>query len=222
MKRLKHSLTLLLVIATLGGLLTTGAAAATDKQTRAARALSEMGLFRGYDSTGDNFGLDNTLTREQSLALLIRMKGEAAAAEAWTGALPYTDVAADNALLPYIGYGKEMGYTKGIGGGKFGGNQLVRMQEMTIFALRGLGYSDSGDSGDFSWDTALSTAVKVEMLESDVVISPFLRGDAVDILVGTLAANVKGQDYDLLSKLMNEGVVTRGQYDKAVAAAKPQ
>ncbi|MEG2176550.1 MAG: hypothetical protein RRY97_06700, partial [Oscillibacter sp.] len=84
MKKFKHILSLLLVVTALMGLMTVGAGAATDYQTLEAKALSEMGLFRGYDNSGNNFGLDNTLTREQALALLVRMKGEAAAAEAWT------------------------------------------------------------------------------------------------------------------------------------------
>ncbi|MEG1682520.1 MAG: hypothetical protein RR295_01735 [Oscillospiraceae bacterium] len=217
MKKFRRILSLLLVVTALTGLMTVGASAASDAQLLEAKVLSAMGLFRGYDNTGNNFGLDNTLTREQSLALLIRMKGESAAAEAWKGEVPYTDVAANNSLLPYIGYGKEMGYTKGIGDGKFGVGRTAGMQEMTVFALRGLGYSDSASVGDFTWDTALTVATTKGVLENAILVKPFTRGNAVDILFNSMAANIKGQDYDLLSKLINEGAVTQAQYDKAMA-----
>lgn len=42
----------------------------------------------------------------------------------------------------------------------------------------------------------------------------------MDIIFGSMAANVKGQNYDLLSKLMNQGVVTQAQYDKAMEIFK--
>ncbi|MEG2222723.1 MAG: Ig-like domain-containing protein, partial [Oscillospiraceae bacterium] len=216
MKKFRHILSLLLVVTALTGLMTVGASAASDDQLLEAKALSAMGLFMGYDNTGNNFGLDNTLTREQALALLIRMKGEAAAAEAWTGPLPYTDVSTGNKLLPYIGYGKEMGYTKGVGNGNFGVGRTAGMQEMTVFALRGLGYSDSKTVGDFDWNSALSAAKSVGVLDSTKVIKPFTRGHVVDILTNTLASNVKGQNYDLLSNLMNNNVVSQAQYDKAL------
>lgn len=220
MKTIKRLLSTLLVTALLCtmGLLTTGASAATNTQALEAKALYELGLFQGYDTSGTNFGLNDQVTREQALIFLIRMLGEEKAALAWKGSVPYSDVPAGSWALSYIGYAKEKGYTVGISSTQFGLGRKANMQEMTIFALRGLGYSDAKSVGDFNYQTCLSFAKSKEILSSDKAVSPFTRGVAVDIIFGSLAANIKGKDYDLLSKLMNNGVVSQTQYDKAMAA----
>ena len=50
-------------------------ATATEQQEKQARVLFALGLFNGYDSTGTNFGLGDSLPREQALILLIRLLG---------------------------------------------------------------------------------------------------------------------------------------------------
>lgn len=220
MKRMKRVLSMLLVAAMLCTTAITTTFAATSTQETRAKALFAMGLFQGYDTSGSNFGLNDQVTREQGLILLIRMLGEDAAAKAWTGSQPYTDVPLSHWSAPYIGYGKEKGYTVGMGNNLFGLGRNTSMQEMTTFALRGLGYSDAAGVKDFDWNSAMLFAKQKGVLESEQVINPFTRGVAVDILTGALAAEVKGQDYDLLSKLMNNGVVTQAQYDAATAILK--
>lgn len=218
MKRSKRMLYMLLALVLAIGLFTVPAAAATAQQDIKAKALYQLGLFNGYDTSGTNFGLDDKLNRQQALVLFIRILGEESAAKAWTGAKPYSDVPDNNYALPYIGYAKEKGYTVGIGNNVFGFDLTANMKQMTTFALRGLGYNDqSGKPTDFTFDTSVTFAKSLDMLDSDKIYDPFLRGNAVDVLFGAIGTNFKGKDYDLLSKLMNDGIVTRDQYDKAMA-----
>lgn len=218
MKRMKRALSVLLAGLLTFSLLTISATAAgsTPQRELEAKGLFAMGLFKGYDETGTNFGLNDRVTREQALVILIRMLGLEKDALNWSGAQPYTDVPEGNWAKAYIGYAKAKGLTVGIGNNKFGMGRYANMQEMTIFALRGLGYSDASDVKDFNWNTCLPFAKSKGILSSDQAVSPFTRGEAVDIIFGSMAANVKGQDYDLLSKLMNQGVVTQAQYDNAM------
>ena len=218
MKRMKRVLSALLATVLAVSLFTVPTTAATSEETLQAKVLYELGLFKGYDTSGTNFGLDDSMTRQQALVILIRLLGEEKAALAWTGEKPYSDVPSDSTMLPYIGYAKDKGYTKGIGNGKFGMGQLANMNQMTTFALRGLGYSDA--DGDFTIATSVPFAKTLGVLDSDKPVANFDRGNAVDILFGAIGANVKGQEYDLLSKLMNQGAVTQAQYDKAMAIAE--
>ncbi|MEA5041861.1 MAG: Ig-like domain-containing protein [Oscillibacter ruminantium] len=219
MKTMKRIASILLAVTLVFGMLTVPASAAgsTSARETKAQALSALGLFKGYDDTGTNFGLNNRATREHALLFLIRMLGEESAAAAWTGSQPYTDVPSGNYYYSYIGYAKEKGYTVGIGNNKFGLGRYANMKEMTTFALRGLGYSDASGIKDFTVSNSLTFAVSKGILDSDTAISPFTRGEAVDIIFGSIGANIKNQDYDLLSKLMNKGSVTQTQYDKAMA-----
>ena len=193
-------------------------AAAADVTTyQAARALYALGLFNGYDNTGTNFGLEDSLTREQALILLIRLLGEESTAKVWTGTAPFTDVPSDSFARPYIGYAKEKGYTSGTGGGAFGLGQRADQKNMVVFALRGLGYSDSGAAPDFTYAGCLDRAVELGVIDTNQSIADFNRGDAVDILFGALGAQVKGGTQDLLTKLQSGGVLTQEQINKAAA-----
>ena len=219
MKKTKRILSLMLVVMMTVGLFTVSVSAATSTSDRELKTqvLFALGLFKGYDETGTNFGLADGATREHALLFLIRMLGEEKAAAAWTGAQPYSDVASGNYFYPYIGYAKAKGYTNGIGDNKFGLGQSASMVQMAAFALRGLGYSEA--AGDFTYPNSLSFAVSLGILDTAVAPATFTRGDAVDIIDGAVAAKVKNQNYTLLDKLVSSGAVTQAQVEKAAAIA---
>ncbi|MEG1316005.1 MAG: RICIN domain-containing protein [Oscillospiraceae bacterium] len=222
MKKSKRFLSILIVLTmviSLTGMLSLGASAYTPtEQETIARALKTLGLFEGYSAT--DFGLKDVPTREQALIFQIRALGEDAAARAWKGASPYTDVPANHWALPYIGYATEMGDTKGIGGGKFGLAQNASAQMMTTFVLRGLGYMDTGASPDFTYANSLSFGKAKGLLDSDVAPIYFTRGDAAGVLYNSLFATVKGTGYNLGTELMSKGVFTQKQLDEAYAIIK--
>ncbi|MEG1879518.1 MAG: S-layer homology domain-containing protein [Pseudoflavonifractor sp.] len=194
-----------LVLALAMSLSLTAGAATVQEQTTMATALKALGLFAGYSDT--DFGLADAPTREQALIFQVRAMGEDAAAKAWKGASPYSDVAANHWALPYIGYATEKGYTKGVGGGKFGLGGLADAKMMTTFVLRGLGYGDA----DFTYDKCLSFGKTTGILETDVAPATFTRGDAATILFDALVAKVKGTNNDLLTTLASKGAFTEAQ-----------
>lgn len=189
-------------------------AASAEEQLITAKALNVLHLFQGYDTTGSNFGLTDAVTREQALIFQIRVLGEEAAAKAYTGKSTYSDIAADNWFLPYAAYATEKGYTKGMGDGSFGMGQPATAQMMTTFILRGMGYSDSAATPDFTYDTALAYGLKLGICEEG--LSGFTRGDAVIILGNAFGSNCK--DGELLSvKLAKKGVFTQAEAENATA-----
>lgn len=216
MKTRKKIVLLVLALTLSLGIFAFASNAATSEQELKAKALWSLDLFKGYDSTGTNFGLGDTVKREQALTFLVRMLGEEPNAQKWSGEKPYTDIAAGDWSIPYVGYAKKSGYTNGVGDNKFGYSKISTKKEMVVFALRGLGYSDSIATPDFTWANAMTVAKEKGIITSTSEAGTFTRGNAVDIIFNSLAVNIKGKDYDLLSKLMNMGVVTQAQYDAAM------
>ncbi len=87
---MKKYLSLLLVVCLLCGMLVMPVSAATSTQLNAADALYSLGLFLG---TNKGYELNNSLTREQSAMLLVRMLGALETAETGDYTHPFTDVA---------------------------------------------------------------------------------------------------------------------------------
>lgn len=93
----------------------TVSAHAEDIGTADAQALYELGLFRGVGTLEDgspDFALNNALTRQEAVVMLVRLPGEEQTAISGSWELPFTDVA--EWAKPYVGYAYENGLTKGV------------------------------------------------------------------------------------------------------------
>lgn len=215
MKRLSRRITtLVLTLAIMCGMLIGSASAATSAdQEKMAKALYSLNLFKGYDTTGTNFGLKDVPTREQALIFQIRELGEEKTALQWTGKSPFTDIPANNYSIPYIGYGVQKGYTNGMGGGVFGLGLAANAQMMATFVLRGMGYTDSGAAPDFTYPTSVEYIRKLGII-SGTLPTVFTRGDAVEILYGALNTPCK-DGVKLADKLIIANVFTKTQYEQA-------
>ena len=69
--------------------------AATEKQISSAWSLYSMGLFSGMGTNSDGtpiFDLDSSLTRAQTMVLLVNLTGKASEVENGSWASPFTDV----------------------------------------------------------------------------------------------------------------------------------
>lgn len=133
-----------------------------------ADALKEMGIFRGSGRAyGSGYDLELTPTRIEGLVMFLRMTGEEAAALAFTGENPFSD------LPPwcerYGAYAYAKGYARGTGDDGQGGmlyrpfDQMGAGEYVTI-VLRALGYRDSGAAPDFQWSSALPAALSFGVL----------------------------------------------------------
>ncbi len=208
---MKKLLSLLLVLV-LTFSLVPAAFAADNAAVTAADTLHALGLFNGTGTNPDGtpiYSLDRAPTREQAVAMLVRLLGKDTEANAGTWDIPFTDVNAW--AVPYVGYAYANGLTKGTGETTFGGTNTVTASQYLTFVLRALGYDSSTD---FQWNAAweLSDALGITHGEYNANTASFTRGDVVQISVAALSANMKGAPFTLAEKLIGEGVFSAGQY----------
>ena len=152
-----------------------------------AKGLYTLGLAQGYDTTGTNFGLNDNMTRIQTVVQVIRFLGKEAEVKASSYTHPFTDVPAwaNN----YVGYAYANNITSGRSATKFDPDGVVDEMQFLTFMLRAIGYSDK--DGDFVWNNPFALAKSIGMNESDSASAGFVRGDAFRISWNALYATAK-------------------------------
>ena len=166
------------------------AQAEEDKAWCAAWCLNRMDLIRGVsqdEHQPPDFALGRELTREEALAIVIRLTG--AEEEAYQGnwATPFTDVS--SWARPYVGYAYEHGMTKGTSTTAFSGTKTVTSEQYLTFLLRALGYSDESD---FKWDAPFALADSLGLTAGEYSRGcSFLRGDVMYITWNALTVRFK-------------------------------
>ena len=181
-----------------------------------ADALSAMGLFAGTGTAyGSGYDLERAATRVEGLVLFLRLLGEEAAAQAYTGPCPFSDV--PEWAQRYVAYAYDRGYTAGVGtdaagNPAFGPAHIMDTEEYVTFLLRALGYQDSGESPDFTWQSALPFAQEQGVLTGGEVslfsgLPSFLRAHAVYLSYFALDAPMKDGSGTLLASLSAAGAL---------------
>ena len=177
-----------------------------------ADALNRLGLFLG---TEEGYSLENSLTREQAITLVVRFLGAEETALEENNPHPFTDVA--GWASPYVGYAYTNGITKGVSAARFGADKAVTEPQFMTFLLRLLGYEDGTD---FTWDAPYALAEEVGMVPDDQPQStPFTRGCAV-VLCWRLLTIETLQGDTLAERLMDAGVFTSKEWKDAQAVAQ--
>lgn len=181
-----------------------------------ADAMKAMGLFKGSDTGyGSGYDLERAPTRIEALIMFLRLLGEEEAALATTSPCPFTDVAAW--AQPYTTYAYEKGYTKGVGGTLFDPAAPIPATQYLTFVLRALGYSDSGETPDFAWDSALLAALQNGVLTPKehklLTEQPLLRAHVVYVSYYAMDANMKTVHSTLYEHLTSSGVLDKTMTD---------
>lgn len=164
-----------------------------------ADALKEMQLFAGTGTGyGSGYDLEKIPTRIEGLIMFLRLIGEEKAAQAYTGAAPFADL--PDWCTHYVAYAYSKGYTAGVGPGA-GGQQMfapsrpIGAEEYLTFVMRALGYRDSGETLDFTWQTVLLRAKELGVItagESSLLSSStLLRAHVVYLSYYSLDAQYK-------------------------------
>lgn len=205
---MKRIISMILIVAMFVGVVPVAYAARSfSKAEIMAENLKAMGIFRGVSDT--DFDLDRAPTRVEALVMLVRLLGKEAAAQNSNATHPFTDVPqwADG----YVGYAYREGLTKGISDTQFGtGNANVQMY--LTFVLRALDYSDT-NGADFSYSEPYTLSYQTGILPDGVDQDNFLRADVVMISYAAMSAYIKNTATTLSSKLIDEGVFTKEQFD---------
>ena len=178
-----------------------------------AMRLEGLGLFLGVgeDENGfTDFDLDRSPSREEAVTMLVRALGRGAEAAGMEKTHPFTDVPAwaDG----YVSYAYDQGLTKGISETTFGAGDAATGAMYVTFMLRALGYVDGEN---FTWNDPWALAVTCGIVPETVDRENFLRADAVDVTAAALSAKLKGTDTTLAQKLIAEGAVSQGAWDRA-------
>ena len=189
-----------------------------------ADALKSMGLFQGTGTAyGSGYDLEVAPTRLVGLVMFLRLIGEEGAALSSTAANPFVDTPAwcDR----YVAYAYAQGYTQGIGPGLdgrlyFGADTPITAGEYVTFLLRALGYTDSGASPDFTWNTALDRAVELGVLTSAertaLDSGSFLRAQVVYLSYFALSAPLKDGSGILLDKTAASSGTSKSRFQSVM------
>ena len=186
---MKKTISLLLAFAL--SLALTVPALAYDEATATQRAneLYAAGLFNGYgkDKNGNPiFGLNDTATRAQGIAMFVRVLGKADEAQRNAAAydLPFKDL--PDWCRGYVGYAYLNKYTSGTSKTTFSPNGTLTANQFMTFCLRSLGYVEGKD---FYYANPTGLAAKLGIIkqgEWQNNTTPFKRGDMVLMAYNTL------------------------------------
>lgn len=168
--------------------------------------LSDMSLFQG---TNNGFELDKVSTRGQGAAMLVRLIGKEDEALSMDYELPFTDV--PKWAKPYVGYLYTNHLTNGIGADLYGTDNPLRAKDYMTFVLRVLGYSDIGDTKDFTWDMSLEKAVSLGIIsqkeKEQYATKTFIRDDMVHFSYQALYSTIKTTNQPLAIYLTEQKVI---------------
>lgn len=190
-------------------LTTVQASANTPEQQRTADALNHLELFLG---TGAGYELDRQLTRVEGITLLVRMLGLTEGTES-VPEHPFTDV--DDWADDYVSCAWSNGLTNGVSATQFGSTMQMSETMFLTMTLRALGYTDSGEGAEFTWDTPYVLANEAGLTDATADEGVFTRGDAVEVFWSALSADRKDGSGTLAEQLIQKGVFTDKELDEA-------
>ncbi|WP_352420270.1 S-layer homology domain-containing protein [Proteiniborus sp.] len=145
---MKKVLSLVLVLTLVLGSFSFAFAAPNDvvgtEYEDAVERLGQLGIFTGYpDGT---FKPNNTITRSEFAAVVVRAKGLEPAALAAKGTTAFADVPAENWASGYVNIASKMGFVKGYPNGNFGLNDPITYEQAVTLVVRVLGYEQAAEA----------------------------------------------------------------------------
>ena len=194
-------------------------AADTPDYNAMAEALKSLTLLRGSSTGyGSGFDLENAPTRGAALIMFIRLLGEEDEALAFTGDIPFTDVAKDSTTYPYVAYAYHMGYTNGYSATTFRPKDKTNARQYTEFILRSMGYSSHENTElDGTLANAVQSGVITAAEKTALEQGSFLRADLVYLSYYALQAALPSGDGTLLAdQLMQQDVFSYQAYQTAL------
>ena len=196
MRNLKRTLSLLLAVVMVIGMMVVRASAAssdfTDSDeitnTEAVGVMTALGVFEGTDSGA--FDPSGTLTREQAAAIICRMLLGDDAESLTTNSVVFSDVATDRWSAGYIGYCAQQGILAGTGNGTFDPEGELTGLAFAKMLLVAVGY-DPAIEGFTGADWALNVSVRADSVGifrnfTKDLTAPLNRDDAALLIYNAL------------------------------------
>lgn len=182
-----------------------------------AMMLYKLGLVKGVgvEETGKIlFDLERTPTRVEAITMLVRLLGAEEKAVNMSKTHPFTDVPqwADG----YVSYAYENGLTNGVSETLFDSDSVVAPEMYLTFMLRALGYDDSSNYPDFSWDNPWTLAREKGITERGGYYEIFLRKEMVDMSYNTLFSEKKDTNKKLYEELIENNVFTNNIWEEVL------
>lgn len=209
----KKTLSLLLALALLTGLLPGGASAFSDisdpNTALAAAALESMGIVTGI--TANSYYPDSRLTRAQFCTLAVRAMGLDSRAAASGYKALFSDAKPGAWYTGYVNLAYEKGVISGYGNGRFGPDDGVTYGQAVTILLRLLGYTSEeigrvwpADYVNYAHELGLDDGLS---LNAGSVVT---RGQAAVLLYNTLGTEVSSGDrayYETISGVVSTETV---------------
>ena len=199
MRNLKRTLSLVLAMALVVGMMMVGASAAssdfTDSSeityTEAAEVMTALGVFEGTDQ--GTFNPTGTLTREQAAAIVCRMLLGDDAENLNTNSTVFTDVAADRWSAGCIGYCAQQGILAGTGNGAFDPEGELTGLAFAKMLLVALGYDPAIEQyvgNDWAVNVAADAVDAGISVSGIIMANAMTREQAAQMAYQTLEANM--------------------------------
>ena len=192
-------------------------ASAAEKSTeQKATDLNNMGLYAGTDPNKFTPDLNASLTREQGIALAIRLMGLEEDALAMTDA----DVAAALSVfsdssgvsgwaVKYVAFAVKNSLINGMPGGTLQATSQLTGNQYATLLLRAAGYTVTADSFSQAASTFSGKAGLSASSVQSVANTGILRSNAVDMSYGQLCVAVNGKGTTVIENLISNGAVNR-------------
>jgi hypothetical protein len=178
-----------------------GAASATSiSQQTSADALNKLGLFNGVGQNADgtpDYALSKAADRQTATTMLVRIIGKEKEATSEKSTCVFNDVS--SWAKSTVAWAYDRGYVNGYDGNSFGGTDQITAQQYICMVLRAMGYTDSGDDPDFTYNTACAFAASIGLTDGSYTnkTKNFTRGDIATISYSAINSKVKDSDSSL-------------------------
>ena len=149
---------------------------------------NKLGIFVGDDN--GNFNPEDTITRAEAAAVVVRLKGLSNAISS-SQSTNFKDVPSSHWASGYIATANSMGIVEGYGDGNFGPEDPVKYEEILTMIIRAMGYDPMVESRGTSWPgnyVSVASTIGVKSSEGGTVGKEAPRKVVASLVYSALSA----------------------------------
>lgn len=169
-----------------------------------AENLHKLGLYDGISEEEYQPGLEETITREEAVMLMLKALGLEKEVTNENAVCSFSDVSEE--AKPYVGYAEAHGIVKGTADGVFDAQRNVTKRELITFYFRALGYTDE----EGIYENAEEMAMAEGLIEGNDLIfnvdTDATRDNFAAIAFNALIMKDKDLGMLVMSDMMNRGL----------------